>query len=318
MAKKQQRRFKSKAIKKSIGIFLIITSIIAVIIVLFHNSNKIEEEPKETVKVDSVVSDGEYLLIGLEDCTLYVGTELTLTCESEPVEYGQQVLWSSNDSNIVSVDENGFIKVEAEGTVAITATYGVLSDSVIINAVYEGNVVEDSEFPIYNVIDGEVVPEETKPQEDDSNSTAETAAEETIPNNSETQGNESQDTIEDREEETEKTEEEIDYKEDIEQNILQYGFEPYVEDTYIYMEDGNYLGQAIISSNSTQIYIMTRTVGFDSNMKGILSTILPTSYENVYSSFINSETDRTLTADGLKVRIVVAQNDDHSQLIIYY
>ncbi len=171
--------------------------------------------------------------------------------------------------------------------------------------------MEDTDIPIYEVVEGETV-QVTQSSDEDSEDSEETTtdSEESETTTTSTEGS----STESGEEET-TTES---YQSVITGVITDYGFTKYVDDTYIYTEDDNYLGQAIVNETFVQIYVMTRTTTFDSDIKGILQVILPEGYENVYASFISAESDQTLESDGMTVRIVVAENEDHAQLIIYY
>ena len=57
------------------------------------------------------------------------GTEIAL----------KNILWKSNDSSVAIVDENGLVKAQKKGTVLITASFGIISDTctlVIVDHIY--------------------------------------------------------------------------------------------------------------------------------------------------------------------------------------
>ena len=100
-------------------------------------------------------------------------------------------------------------------------------------------------------------------------------------------------------------------------NLPDYGFKKYLDNTYVYEENDAYLGEIIISSNMTHIYVKDRSTGFDSALTSVLAELLPDSHENVWSIYSGATTDQTMTVDGRVVRVVVAGNGGHSQIVIY-
>ena len=101
-------------------------------------------------------------------------------------------------------------------------------------------------------------------------------------------------------------------------SLPEYGFGVYTEDSFVFKEDGNYLGQVIVGHGFTQIYVMTRTTNFDKQLKDFLSVILPTGYTKAFNNMMNATNDMTFNTDGYKVRVVASPNGGHTQLIIYY
>lgn len=95
-----------------------------------------------------------------------------------------------------------------------------------------------------------------------------------------------------------------------------YGFAQYLDNTYVYEEDGTFKGEVIISSNMTHIYIKERSSGFDTAVSGVLTELLPESHNNIWNIYTSAQTDQTVTVDGRVVR-VVAGGDGHSQIVIY-
>ena len=75
------------------------------------------------------------------------------------------------------------------------------------------------------------------------------------------------------------------------------------------------------SGNSdTYIDELTEMVASDVNLKGDQKKdyeALLTEYGQVWSNYLSANTDRTFTAEGRRVRIVVAPNGGHSQIVIY-
>ena len=103
----------------------------------------------------------------------------------------------------------------------------------------------------------------------------------------------------------------------IAERLGNYGFSQYLDNTYVYEEDGSFKGEVIISSNMTHIYIKERSTGFDTALSGVLTELLPESHNNIWSIYTGAQADQTVTVDGRVVRVVVPNGDGHSQIVIY-
>ena len=86
---------------------------------------------------------------------------------------------------------------------------------------------------------------------------------------------------------------------------------------YVCEENDTYYGEIITQPNVTIIYIKQRSGTFDSRIQTVLARLLPDEYGQVWSNYLSANTDRTFTAEGRRVRIVVAPNGGHSQIVIY-
>ena len=362
--RKKKYRLRKGRVAAAAGILTAVAAAAAVICVIFvnkgNNGNNGGNSPtgEHTVNPDEIVDKDEYVSIDLEDCNLYVGNILRLKCSSRPEEYSRKVIWSSSDMNIVSVNGKGDIVVKAEGTAAITATCGVLSDSVIIKAVRRESQEYDKDFPVYDVSEGQVVAvqtaapndshspvRETEPvgeqdtgfqvQPAESDGSAENPAESdgsaenptTLPEETGNTGQEhpadAPTAASEGEEQTSSVQPATEAPGEGPRDILTAGinaagFTKYLDDTFIYSEAGVYLGEIIVGDSFSQIYVMTRTTSFDAAIKNVIMTLLPGVYENVFAQLISAESDRTFNADGYKVRIVAPAGGGHAQLIIYY
>lgn len=351
---KKKYRLRKGRVAAAAGILTAVVAAAAVICVIFankgNNGNNGGNSPagEHTVNPDEIVDKDEYVRIDLEDCNLYVGNILRLKCSSRPEEYSRKVIWSSSDMDIVSVNGKGDIVVKAEGTAAITATCGVLSDSVIIKAVRRESQEYDKDFPVYDVSDGEIVVVQTaapndshspeqqtapvgeqdtgtqaQPAESDGSGEAPATLPEESGNTGQEQPTDAPTTASGGEGQTSSVQPATEAPDEGPGDILTAGigaagFTKYLEDTYIYIEDGNYLGEIIVGDSFSQIYVMTRTTSFDAALKNVIMTLLPGEYENVFAQLISAEADRTFNADGYKVRIVAPAGGGHAQLIIYY
>lgn len=96
-----------------------------------------------------------------------------------------------------------------------------------------------------------------------------------------------------------------------------YGFSKYLDNTYVYGDGDQYLGEVIITSNMTHIYIKQRSADFDSAVLSVLTELLPDSNGNVWNMYTSASTDQTVKVDGRMVRVVVGGSGGHSQIVIY-
>ena len=95
------------------------------------------------------------------------------------------------------------------------------------------------------------------------------------------------------------------------------GFTQRYSNVYVCEENDTYYGEIITQPNVTIIYIKQRSGTFDSRIQTVLARLLPDEYGQVWSNYLSANTDRTFTAEGRRVRIVVAPNCGHSQIVIY-
>ena len=92
------------------------------------------------------------------------------------------------------------------------------------------------------------------------------------------------------------------------------GFTQRYSNVYVCEENDTYYGEIITQPNVTIIYIKQRSGTFDSRIQTVLARLLPDEYGQVWSNYLSANTDRTFTAEGRRVRIVVAPNGGHSQI----
>ena len=348
------KKQKFKTIVIPLIFFIVIISVIVVICVSCNNrGNNHNTHPiGTTVNISDYISDEEHLKINANDCTLYVGDMVKLTCSSYPESYSLGVNWKSSDSSVLTVTYDGMVTAMRTGMAAITATNGVLSHSIIIQVIEEDDTVPE-DLPTYNPETPGTIPDETVSKDETTAGNTEPSQgntgtqqpskepETTLPSSettseyeeSTTAGeNESifgeQETTTHIQETTSASQEEtttdnieettIDAREFILYSLPEFGFTNYINDTFVYKEDGNYLGQAIVELEFTQIYVMTRTTGFDSRIKEFLKAFFPTGYATVFNKFTNATSDTTFYSDGYKVRVITSPGGGHRQLIIYY
>ena len=353
-----------------------LVALVAFLCVFFTQRGKNNNNSSTSgINTADYVSEGEFIRINLLDCNMYVGSVLTLQCLVYPQENAGHIIWSSSNDEIVSVNDEGVIIVKGTGIAAITATSGVLSDSVIINGVDRDEPDTDEYMPVIDVIDDvptvvESAAIEQSTRETFEYITTENHTENTISNEATTDnGNaESSGTVTERDTTTDDpdsdtttatqpsedgttdsptkpieqptmpieqptmpieqptnpstepvTETEGAENMDFARNaVTAAGFTRYLDNIYIFREDGYYLGEIIIEENYLQIYMMTRTRAFDTAVKSVMKEYLPNGYETVHARFVGAAADQTFSIDGHRVRIVAGVNGGHSQLIIFY
>lgn len=90
-----------------------------------------------------------------------------------------------------------------------------------------------------------------------------------------------------------------------------------MSNVYVYKDKDTYQGEIITQPNVTIIYIMKRSEEFDGKVKEVLARLLPDEYGQVWNNYVTASSDRTFTVEDRMVRIVVASNGGHSQIVIY-
>ena len=332
---KKKDNFKTIVIS-SITFFGIIVFVLLVCVMCGRRGNNKPVDISTTINVNDYIKEDEHLTINAKDCTLYVDSIITLQCYSNPPEYAKEVSWSSSDNSVLTVAFDGTVTAISEGIAAVTVTHGVMTDSIIIKVISEEATV-DEEFPVFDPAETEpipTVPEASNPVVVNPTTSGQVTNPTTAgnvevpttmaPNVTEPVTEPSQGEITEPATQAPTTApstgetESVDAKETILTNLPHNGFSVYLTDTYVFEEDGNYLGQVIVTENFTQIYVMTRTTNFDGCLKSFLSTVLPTGYLRAFNNLTTAKSDMTFYVDGYKVRAVASPNGGHSQLIIYY
>lgn len=313
-------------------IFLGIIAGITCLIIKNKGNNPDKKNNSSTSYIDSS-QRGKYIEILTDDCSLYIGTSITLKCEANPETALHDLSWTSSDEEIVIIDDNGKLTVVGSGTSIITATNGTLTDSIIIIGIekeqptVEGETVTEPMLPIYVPNEkGELVPDKPTEQQTESNPvepvtdvTKETEEESYTQGNTENKTEPATQKNTDTETEPVTSEENINYPERIIGTITSLGYTKYKEDyIYIYEEDGNYLGEVIVNDTFIQIYIQTRTTQFDKALKALIGLVIPDEYEKVYSAFVSAEDNKTIKVQNHIIRIRPGSGENHAQLIISY
>ena len=243
---------------------------------------------------------GEYIRIEANDGSYHIGTQMLLEFTASSDELAEGIIWKSSNESIVTVTSSGEVVVVGEGTAVITITSGIYTDSLVIQGITTDKETvnfetEAPDNPISPTTGGDTEPE-TKPVEKP------------------TEPPTTKPVVKPTEPPTVKP----DYKLLLTEVLPTIGYTKHLEDVYLYMEDGNYLGEVIVNDDSVQLYIQTRTTSFDTALKELLKIILPKEYNNVFMTFVQSEDNKTIVAEGHRIRIRPAGDENHAQLIISY
>lgn len=275
----------------------------------------------------------EYISIDMMDCELYVGTSIELTCSCEPEELSQMVIWSVSDGSVLDITEDGRLTVVGMGTSAVTATCGTYTDSVIVKGISKETPTGDdgkpsetvTEYPIPETKGGKIVipginettaqmpSTEPKKEPDTTESTGKTETQ------IQTQTQEPTGTTE-KPKPTATPATEADKKtlfETVSASMTQLGFTHYKDNVYMFTEDGNYLGQAIVYDNKVDIYIGLRTRGLDNAIKSLMKLIIPKSADALYAQFVSTKGNASYFSGGHKMT-VLNPAEGNSELMIYF
>lgn len=295
--------------------------------------------------VNAIATEKVSVKINMENCTMTVGTKTQVTATLYPNGSSAGIMWTSSDESVFTVDSKGNLEVIGTGIVALTANFGDVYDSIAIECVESedkavlnlpdysmftnnsGNnkETEKATMPIVETATG-------KPTESASitattstkattattaTTTAPTTTKATVTTPAETTKKEVETTTLYTLETTTKYDKTIVLSTEIAGRLVNYGFKQYLDNTYVYEDNGAYLGEIIITSNMTHIYIKERSTGFDSAVSSVLTELLPDSHDNIWKIYSGAVTDQTLTVDGRVVRVVVSGDSGHSQIVIY-
>lgn len=296
---------------------------------------------------------GEYIRIDAVDGSYHIGTRMLLKFTASSDELAEGVVWKTSDSNIVTVSNSGEAEVVGEGTAIITITSGIYSDSMVVQGitvdketeVFETDAPEsptepDTDRPTVKPtepvtdrpvdrptepvtdrpVDKPTEPVTVKPTEPvtDGPTVKPTEPVTEKPTEPVTEKPTEPATEKPTAKPTEPTTAKPDYKLMLLETLPAIGYTRHLETVYLYKEDGNYLGEVIVNDDSVQIYVQTRTTGFDAALKELLKVVLPKEYNNVFAVFVQSDTNKTIVAEGHTIRIRPSEDENHAQLIISY
>lgn len=310
----------------------------------------------DNTQVQQVSSAKTEVEIQFEDCAVPVGTQLKMMALVVPENTEQALVWSSADSSILEIDRTGVLTVKGVGTAVVTATVGTVSDSVVIEGIENVAQGSKNNFPVYtgttlaqgmgsgstssgNSSDGSSSADGSQGGGNTASGGADTdssgsgaGGENGNPSDgsggasggsTSGGGNSSGGSTGGNSDSTDTSGSSSDSSSsgdsstDISDGLSDIGFTQRYSNVYVCEENGSYYGEIITQPNVTIIYIKQRSTAFDSRIQTVIQRLLPEEYGQVWSNYLSAATDRTFTAEGRRVRIVVAPNGGHSQIVIY-
>ena len=400
MADRRKQQLKIRPIWLALGVVLIVAILgVAVYALAGHISAKKKENDASIsfsdIKIDNIGKDviednanrvQATVEVQLSDCAVTVGTKFKVTAVVTPADTEQALVWSSNNTGIFEVEQNGVVTVKGAGTAVLTATVGNVSDSVVIEGISRVTDGSANNLPIYNVAQDDVINGGSNSSGGEnsgggstssgggnsssgggstssgggssssgsggtssgSGSASGTGSGSSTGSSGSTGGNESSNSGGGSSNSGESSSESgstsggggsssggngstsggggsstdtADEKGTDSTKIGEYlpdcGFGKVMTNVYEYRDGGTYLGEIITQPDVTIIYIKQRNEVFDTKIKEVLAKLLPKEHGQVWSNYITAASDRTFTVEERKVRIVVAANGGHSQIVIY-
>lgn len=293
----------------------------------------------DSYRVDTTVE------IQMEDFAAPVGTQLKVVALVTPENTDTSVTWTTSDSSIFTVTNEGLVVIRGKGTGVLTATAGNVSDSIVvegIESVAQGSV---NDLPIYTADSGNLIyysdasdnsggtytgtsnnGSDTASYVETGNTQVSDGGTGTTQNNSGENSDSGQTGSNTGSSQLTGTDSDSLHptggnggydSTNVGSVIQSEGFDQVVSNVYVYNEDGQYYGEIITQSDVTIIYIKQRGAGFDQKVQSVIASMIPQSYAQVWNTYQTANTDKTFVADNKTVRIVVPQNGGHSQIVIY-
>ena len=267
--------------------------------------------------------------IQLEDCAVVTGTRFKVTAIVTPENTEQALIWNSSDTGIFEVDTDGIVTVRGTGTAVLTATVGAVTDAVVIEGIQTVADGSQNDLPVYagntafNKGDANTASGSTGNGSEGSGSgsgvggTDENASGNNG-NGGSANSNGSQDSSGGGSSNSDGSSTNGGSESSgIGELLPDMGFSQVLSNVYVCEENGVYYGEIITQPNVTIMYIKRRGETFDARIQSVLSTLLPSEHAQVWNNYLSANTDRTFTVENRKVRIVVAANGGHSQIVIY-
>lgn len=263
-----------------------------------------------------------YVKIDLESCKVVVGTKFIVTATVTPANTEKALQWKTNDEKVFKVSKDGIIEITGEGTAALTATVGDVSDSIIIEGVASADSKSRLDLPGYdeavkgtNGDDGQN-PQPNKDEQGSNSEQKETASQGTmIPGQTMPVQTIAPTQSVPVEPPTVVSRGLRSY--DLPEVLADYGYKGTGNNVYTYGEGDSYAGEIIVQPNLTIIYIKKNTGDFENAIQNVLTELLPDDHGQAWGNYVSASTDRTFTLEGRMVRIVTAGNGGHSQIVVY-
>ena len=275
-----------------------------------------------------------------ENKAVPVGTSLKVTAIVTPDDDDKSIVWTSSNTDVFTVDKDGVITVTGSGTATLTATVGSVSDAVVIEGIRNIAAGSDNGFSVYTHTAGSISSgsntglssagevdsrlENQPVGENKSESSQGTGSKENgVQSGGVQSGGVQSGGVQSGSSTTENSSSEDNNDSgssdsgEIEDTIINNGFEQTVSNVYVCQQNGTYYGEIITQSNVTIIYIKKRNSEFDSRINNVIENLIPGNSQMIWNNYLSASTDRTFTVDGRMVRIVVATGGGHSQIVIY-
>lgn len=100
-----------------------------------------------TITVTVTQPELESLDLSPASLALVVGGTGQLTAVKTPVNGNGTIVWSTDDSEVATVSENGEVTAVGEGTANITATVGTITDSAVVTVTEESGDPDNPDDP---------------------------------------------------------------------------------------------------------------------------------------------------------------------------
>lgn len=266
--------------------------------------------------------------IQLEDCAVAAGTRFKVTALVTPENTEQALIWSSSDTGVFEVEPAGIVTVKDAGTAVLTATVGAVTDAVVIEGIQTMADGSRNDLPVYGGSTasslghsnqasggsgtgsggngGDLANSDGSPDASGSGGSGNDSGESSSDGSESGGGSSGGD-----------SQNSGSGSSGIGGLLPDMGFSQVLSNVYVCEENGIYYGEIITQPNVTIMYIKRRGETFDARIQSVLSTLLPSAHAQVWNNYLSADTDRTFTAEDRKVRIVVAANGGHSQIVIY-
>lgn len=355
MAKKKRKKKSTVFMTVLVTVLsLTIVTFFVVVCAFFASvsNNKESESYVGSGIANEIATESVSIKINMENCMMEVGTKTQVTATIYPSGSSAGVLWTSSDNNVFTVDANGNLEVIGTGIVALTATFGTASDSIAIEcvAVSDDAVLQLPNYSVFNQNSGNNTNVTPSAGNNETTGNSSSAASDVTTGSTANQPTSTaaasgsttvatkpvatkpvvttqQPTTKKPSSNAEPTSYVIPttppyegvkvLSTEIAGNLLGYGFSQYLDNTYVFEENDTFLGEVIISSNMTHIYIKERTAGYDNAIMEVLKVLLPESNDEIWDMYTGASSDRTVTVDGRVVRVVVPSGEGHTQIVIY-
>ena len=249
-----------------------------------------------------------------ENKAVPVGTSLKVTAIVTPDDDDKSIVWTSSNTDVFTVDKDGAIVIEGIRNVAAGSDNGFSVYTHTAGSISSGSntgsgSASEGDSRLENLPAGENKSESSQGTGNSGDGVQPGGVQSggVQPGSSTTENSSSEDNNDSG----------SSGSGEIEDTIINNGFEQTVSNVYVCQQNGTYYGEIITQSNVTIIYIKKRNSEFDSRINNVIENLIPGNSQMIWNNYLSASTDRTFTVDGRMVRIVVATGGGHSQIVIY-